>query len=92
VSGYAELTREQIEQRLRLAEDVCALYSWSPTHNETDRDKATYELWLRWITVASTDRRDYPHLNDDVIAELARRRDETRAATLRRMGVSEVPS
>jgi hypothetical protein len=92
VSGYTELTREQLEERLRLAEDVCALLSWSPVRHDTDRDKALYELWRRWSHVASTDRRDYPHLNDEVIAELARQRDETRAETLSRMGIREVPS
>lgn len=85
---YSTLTRDELEARLALAEDVCAMFSWSPARYDTDRDKAAYELWRAWAAVAPTDRRDYPHLDDARIAELAARRDEIRAATLARLGLS----
>jgi hypothetical protein len=80
---YADLSREQLASRLRLAEDVCLMYGWSVAHNETDREKATYMLWSKWRTeVGEIDRADHPHLSDEAVERLARDRDEVHARVL----------
>lgn len=86
------ITQPWLEERLAAAEDVCALYGWSPARNDdTDREKATHELWRTWLgKVGSADREAFPHLTDERIAELAARRDATRRMTLRRFGLEEM--
>lgn len=68
--------------RLAMAERVCALLGAMPAPCSDDREKALYELWREWM-----DR--YGHaverIDDDEVAALARRRDETRERTLARL-------
>jgi hypothetical protein len=77
---------EPMQERLKAAEDVCVMYAWSPTRaiEGGDREKATYELWRRWFDLPGTSAMpdDHPDLTDDLIDELARKRDETRARTM----------
>lgn len=69
--------------RLKAAEDVCVMWAWSPTQ-DSKRDKATHELWRQWTNLSGNDSspESNPHLTDELIAELAAKRDATRAETL----------
>jgi hypothetical protein len=87
---YSSLTREQLEARLDVAEDVCVMYAWSPATTmgpaATDRDKAAHELWVRWEHAGGDSSREAnAHLTDELVSELARQRDATRARTLARI-------
>ena len=78
------------EKRLALAEAVCLMYGWSPCHDETERDKATHELWSRWANAVPKtflDGRNHPELDDDAVAGLASRRDAIREATFGNIAV-----
>lgn len=55
MSAYTDLTRGELEERLKLAEDVCVMIGWTRVHNETAREKAAYELWKRWIHHVGSD-------------------------------------
>lgn len=46
--SYADLTRSEIEDRLRIAEDVCVMYGWGGIMTETPRQRACLVLWRRW--------------------------------------------
>jgi hypothetical protein len=73
----------ELRRRLALAEAVCLMYGWSPCHDETERDKATHELWSRWANAVPKtflDGRNHPELDDDAVAGLASRRDASRSA------------
>lgn len=87
MNGYELLNREQLERRLALAEDVCRMFGWSPSHSAgTDREKAAYMLWTDWLAEAGSDAADprrFPHLSDETVQRLAAARDEIRASTLR---------
>ena len=74
-------------ERLEAAERVCVLYGWSALGDGSDRSKALHELWSEWDDLPGTDSSSAgnPELSDERIAELARRRDETRARTLERI-------
>lgn len=87
-SPYADLHRDDLERRLALAEDVCRMYAWSPARSKTDREKATYILWTRWLDAAeptAVSPHLYPHLSDEEVAVLARERDDVRRRTRARL-------
>lgn len=69
---YADLTREQLEERLAAAEEVCLMFGWSALHEDTDRDIAAYLLWSKWLDLAGdfADPRKHPHLSDEAIAPM----------------------
>jgi hypothetical protein len=77
---------ETLRKRLEVAELVCVMVGWVP-EAPGDRGKALYELWSGWLHISGvgTDPADHPELSDERIAELARKRDETRARTLERI-------
>lgn len=81
---YGALSRTELETRLSAAEDVCVMYAWSPSVAKTDREKAAHELWAEWFQLSGNDctTKSNPHLTDELILELAAKRDATRAATL----------
>lgn len=84
---YEGLDREQMAERLAVAEDVCRMFGWSAVRAESERDKATSQLWGAWSDLAGPDATDpgrYPHLNDEAQFALAVQRDLTRDTTLRR--------
>lgn len=82
---YSHLDREDLEMRLDVAEDVCALLSWTAMQSKSDRDKALHELWRAWMDAGGDPSREgNPHLTDALISALAERRDQIRAATLAR--------
>lgn len=79
----AKVEIERLRQRLAAAEQVCVLYSWIGIPDQTDRGKAALQAWIDWS-------HQYGPLPksaewNDRITELARRRDEIRAATLRKI-------
>jgi hypothetical protein len=83
----ADLLTENRELRTRLkaAEDLCVMYSWSAARHETDREKAAHELWSRWVEIVGPTfllPGAHPDLSDEMVAMLAAQRDETRARTL----------
>ena len=87
MSGYSELSRDELETRLRLTEDVCVMYGWSPAQMDTDCDPvdAATELWQRWYAHVGPE-----YLRSDAQPELAgaehslaERRRSTRDAALR---------
>lgn len=83
---------EQLKARLAAAELVCVAYGISPARHDSDREKATHELWSDWQELAQA---DMTSLSDERIVELARRRDANRAEALRRSAQlmrSEEPS
>ena len=68
---------QQLRERLKAAEDVCLMYGWSAVHDTTERDKATLALCRRWYDLVGpefTEPRRHPHLTENHIADLARRR------------------
>jgi uncharacterized protein YbaA (DUF1428 family) len=83
---------EEFIERLKAAEDVCVMFAWTQARYVTDRDKAAHELWRRWTAASGNDcsKKRNPHLTDELIAELAAKRDATRAATLRHFFGPEV--
>lgn len=77
----AEITR--LTERLRVAEAVCVMYSVSPAHLETEREKAAYEVWLTWSgIVGHAGTTEHPDLTDEQITELAHQHDARRAEVL----------
>jgi hypothetical protein len=79
--------------RMEAAEAVCLMFGWTAARMGTDRDKALHELWRHWVQVSgvSLDPEDHPELSDVVIADLARKRDETRASTLAAIRQAKAP-
>lgn len=79
----AGLDIERLETRLRAAEDVCVLVGWTG-RGSTHHEKALHELWVKWMEVSGNNctPEANPHLTDEFIAELAAKRDATRARTL----------
>lgn len=75
----ADPRQVDLEERLAVAEKVCALFGTTPSHLGTDREKALHELWRVW-----QDR--YGHgvawIDDAEVEKLAQQRDEKRAAAL----------
>jgi len=72
-----------LRERLAAAEDALVIESWCAV-DHSDRGKAAHELWLRWCHVSgfTSDPKEFPHLTDDLIGQLARQRDATRKATV----------
>src|ERR1700734_1302613 len=83
---------DEIRERLEAAERVCVLYGWTGSGN-SERGKALYMLWLRWTEVSGNDcsPEANPGLTDDVIADLARQRDDRRDSALMRLGLPPDP-
>lgn len=84
---FAHLTRDQLERRLRAAEDVCLLSGWGGTIEGTERSKATTQLWMRWAEIVG-DSYLSPKVHPELIASessLARQRDAIRERTLRKI-------
>lgn len=88
------------QRRALVAERVCVMVGWTPA-SDSDRGKALHELWAEWVTAyeiagGSIDPAAHPDLSDERIAELAARRDATRAATMQRIAeaglIVEVPA
>lgn len=73
---------DDLRRRVLAAERVCYLFGITSARHETERDKAVTQAWMDW-SAAFND--DVPRVTDEEITELARRRDEIRAATLRRI-------
>jgi hypothetical protein len=48
LNSYASLSREALEQRLRVAEDICLMYGWSAERANSPREKAAVQLWQQW--------------------------------------------
>lgn len=82
---------DEIRERLEAAERVCVLSGWTASNTTigSDIDKALYMLWRKWTMLPGVDPgpQAHPDLNDEVIASLARQRDDLRAETLERLGV-----
>lgn len=87
LARFGTMDAEALIERLKAAEDVCVIYGWTgSTSHRSDRDKALHELWRKWHEIAGPDACDQdrnPHLTDELIAELARKRDATCETTLR---------
>lgn len=89
---YSALSREELERRLDAAEDVVVMFAWCASRStESDRDAAAHELWVRWRELPGTSDspESNPHLTDDLIANLARKRGAKRSAVLARTGLGE---
>jgi hypothetical protein len=83
VSDYSGLTREQLEQRLRTAEDVCVMFGWCGI-DPSERGQAAEELWHRWARLVGSDYTG-PAAHPELAAaegSLARARRRTREETL----------
>jgi len=80
---------ERLRERLKLAENVCVMFGWSPVvDHESERAKATTMLWRRWLDhVGGTfiGEGQHPDLSDAVIAALARDRDNLRNQALAKL-------
>ena len=46
--SYRNLTHEELEERLKLAEDVCVMIGWTAVNDHSPRGKAAHELWKKW--------------------------------------------
>jgi hypothetical protein len=71
-----------LEKRLAAAEAVCVMFGWSPARSQTDREKAAYTLWRRWVEIVgsgSLSPERHPDLDEQA---LAREYDEHRANML----------
>lgn len=76
MSGYGDMTREQLEQRLLLAENVCVMVGWTGMDYASQRGKAAFQLWKRWANEPGVDtspkaHRDLADLEDELAAESA---------------------
>lgn len=77
----AELS--QLRSRLEYAENVCLMLGWSGAM-DSQRGKATTQLWMEWARVVGNEFTD-PDQHADLIARedaLAAERDRIRARTL----------
>jgi hypothetical protein len=72
---------DALRERVRVAELVCALSGITSPAGEGDRDKALTQAWQDW---SHAYRSTHELVPAEVVADLARRRDEVRAATLAR--------
>lgn len=82
--AYADLTREQLIARLKVAEDVCVLTGWTGFQDVGDRSEAALQMWMMWAGMVG-DRASDPDTNvalDRMVPQLATARRNTRAATL----------
>jgi hypothetical protein len=83
-SEYSALSREELELRLRLAEDTCVMFGWCGVKDDSERGKAATELWIRWAHHVGLDYvgpAAHPELAG-AEASLARQRDATRSAVI----------
>lgn len=83
VQYHLRAERDDLIRRLAAAEKVCLTYAWSPIRSETVTEKATAELWLLWSQLVGSEflkRQAHPELSEAALAELAREREERRAA------------
>jgi hypothetical protein len=81
------MSGQDLLTRLKAAEDVCVLFGWTGVA-DSERGKATTQLWQRWVAIVGSDytqRKAHPDLNDERITELAHERDEIRQRTLARI-------
>lgn len=86
MSAYDGLTRGELEQRLRMAEDVCVLFGWCGVGADPagDAAEAVNELWQQWARLVGSEFTG-PDAHPDLVrceAALAGRRRETRRETL----------
>lgn len=85
--SYADLTRDQLLARLKVAEDVCVLTGWTAAWGDSERDRAALQMWMVWSRMAGPRVHD-PLANvalDRMIPQLAAERARIRAETLRRI-------
>lgn len=84
---YSALSREELEQRLDIAEDVCVMYGWSGSDMRFERHRAAFEIWSLWLQLSGNDlsREANPHLSNDLISRLAARRTATADQMLARI-------
>lgn len=83
---FDHLSREELELRLRVAEDVCVMFGWCGV-DHSQRGKAATQLWMRWAHLVGDDYtgpKAHPELAASE-ASLARQRDEKRQTTLQRL-------
>lgn len=78
-----------VEERLKAAEDLCVMFAWCASRNESPTDKAAHELWVRWTEVSgnSCSQAENPHLSESLITKLALKRDRTRRSVLAHFGL-----
>lgn len=80
------MTRDELEQRLRMAEDVCLLFGWCGVGADPagDRAEALNELWQQWARLVGSEFTEIGAHPDLVGGEaaLADRRRRTRGETL----------
>jgi hypothetical protein len=94
MSDFTNLSRDELEQRLRMAEDVCVMVGWCGL-GHSDREEAATELWLRWARLVGQDYTG-PDAHPELAgaeAALAAQRGRTRADTIARLvdgGVLEI--
>jgi hypothetical protein len=91
--NYGALSREALEARLRVAEDVCVLFGWTGGGEGSQRGDALTQLWMTWARMAEVD--TSPDANrhiDDLIPQLAAQRRRTREATLAKLRGPDDPS
>lgn len=86
MSDFTGLSRDELEQRLRAAEDVCVMVGWTGTGG-SERGLAADELWHRWAGIMGheyTGPAAHPELAG-AEAALARQRTARTQATVARM-------
>jgi hypothetical protein len=94
MSRYDHLSRDALEARLKVAEDVCVLAGWSTLDfgraewEGSDRAEAAHQMWSIWChMVGGSDALDpakWPEL-DAMIPALSSQRRSIREDTLRRI-------
>ena len=48
---------ESLRERLKIAEEALVLYGWMPVkRDESEKDRLTFEAWMRWCRYVGTDR------------------------------------
>lgn len=51
------LDETSLRDRLKLAEEVCVLFGWSPSHSrESEREYEAFKAWQRWYTYLGEER------------------------------------
>ncbi|HET6915953.1 MAG TPA: hypothetical protein VFH56_07675 [Acidimicrobiales bacterium] len=88
--NYGEMSREELIERLRHAEDVCVYFGWTGAAPVNDnRAQAATELWMRWARLDGVDTSVASNVDlasaEQSLADIAEQRHERRRAPVVRV-------
>lgn len=85
--AYRDLSREQLEARLKVAEDVCVLFGWTGARGDSERERAVSQMWMTWASMVGFEASDVTanRAINSMVPQLAAERSRIHSATLRRI-------